>query len=61
MLKRRNELPNFLKVDITVDCEKLLKCFEHIDADGDGEISLSDMRAFLGEECDENDVLKIFD
>lgn len=28
MLKRRNELPNFLKVDITVDCEKLLKCFE---------------------------------
>ena len=41
--------------------EKLLKCFEHIDADADGEISLDDMRAFLGEDCDEGDVNHIFD
>ena len=39
----------------------MLKCFEHIDADADGEISIDDMRLFLGEDCEEADVAHIFD
>ena len=36
------------------------KCFKFIDADGDGEISLDDMRVFLGEEVEEQEVVQIF-
>ena len=40
--------------------DNVKKCFMHIDADADGEISLEDLQEFLGKEMATNTVVAIF-